>query len=53
MEQALTSRLIALALSFVITSVLCESVVELGRPAGDGEVRVVQIAQVKASPPLR
>ena len=53
MNQSLTSRLVVLALSVVLTSILFESVAELRRPAGDGEVQVAEAAQVQASPPSR
>ena len=53
MKQSLTSRLAILALSVAITSVVFESVAELGRPTGGGEVRVAYAALVQASPPVR
>lgn len=52
MKQPLAFRLATLAISIVITSVLFESVADLGRPAG-GEVQIAVVTQAQASPPLR
>ena len=49
MKQSLSFRLAVLAVSVVITSVLFESVADLGRPSGDAQV---PIAHVVALPPL-
>ncbi len=42
MKQSLSTRLIALFCAVVISSVLLESVAELGHPATSGEVQVAQ-----------
>lgn len=42
MKQSLSTRLIALFCAVVISSVLLESVAELGHPASSSEVQVAQ-----------
>ncbi len=53
MKQLLTFRLVVLALSVVISTVLLESVAELERPLHDGDVQVAEAVQAQVAPPLR
>ena len=49
MKQSLSTRLIALLCAVVVSSVLLESVAELGHPASNGQAAVATVAPAAAA----